>query len=58
MRDIQPGEQISFDWAMVGGPYEERNCNCGEPDCRKILCSEDWKKLHEKFGKYNSDFIK
>lgn len=56
MRDIEAGEEITFDYAMtLGGdePYS-MECLCGKENCRKIITNEDWKnpELQEKYKGY------
>lgn len=56
MRDIQAGEELCFDYAMSDGePYDEFNCFCGSPNCRKKVTGNDWK-LPELWKKYNGYF--
>jgi hypothetical protein len=48
MRDIEPGEQITFDFGTVlyrkeGVKPYKLECLCGEPVCRKVITDEDWK---------------
>jgi uncharacterized protein len=44
MRDIQPGEEVCFDYAMSDTmPYDEFDCECGAPNCRKHITGHDWK---------------
>jgi hypothetical protein len=49
MKEIQPGEEITFDYAMIihSNPnstcYFKMECGCGEPNCRKIIDEEGWK---------------
>ncbi len=43
LRDIQPGEEITFDYAMSDGTaYDEFDCMCGSPDCRGYVSGSDW----------------
>jgi len=53
MRDIDPGEEVTFDYAMVlgGGDSYKLDCLCGKNACRKEITNEDWKnpKLQEKY---------
>ena len=37
MRDICAGEELTHDWAMTDDDDYSIECNCGAPDCRKIL---------------------
>lgn len=55
MRDIQPGEELTFDYAMCdGSPYDEFECLCGSPHCRRRVTGDDWKRpdLWEKYDGY------
>jgi hypothetical protein len=43
MRDIQPGEELTFDYAMSdGSDYDEFECACGTPQCRGKVTGNDW----------------
>ena len=56
LRDINAGEELMFDYAMSdGGPYDEFECYCGSPDCRKKITGNDWK-LPELWVKYQGCF--
>jgi SET domain-containing protein len=56
MKDIRDGEEITFDYAMSdGGPYDEFECLCGSPNCRKKITGNDWK-LPELWNKYKGYF--
>jgi SET domain-containing protein len=56
MRVIETGEEVTFDYAMSdGGPYDEFECLCGSPNCRKIVTGNDWK-LSELWHKYKDYF--
>jgi uncharacterized protein len=61
MRDIKPGEQVTFDYAMtIGGDTPYRlDCMCGLKTCRKIITNEDWKKkrLQKKYAGYFQWYI-
>ncbi|MBP6974754.1 MAG: SET domain-containing protein [Candidatus Pacebacteria bacterium] len=63
MSDIQRGEEITFDYAMVlsdekGLPYS-MECSCDSPQCRKIISSSDWKnsELQKKYSGYFQYYI-
>jgi hypothetical protein len=44
MRDISPGEEITFDYAMCdASDYDEFSCMCGVPTCRGIVTGSDWR---------------
>lgn len=47
MRPIRAGEEITFDYAMClhaapGAPRYELECQCGQPNCRKLITEDDW----------------
>ena len=44
MRDIEPGEELSFDYAMCdASDYDEFRCLCGAPTCRDVVTGSDWR---------------
>jgi SET domain-containing protein len=56
LRDIAAGEEICFDYAMCdGSPYDEFNCLCGSPNCRKRISGNDWQ-IPELWGRYAGYF--
>lgn len=60
MREIAPGEEVCFDYAMCdGSPYDEFECHCGAPNCRGRVTGEDWKRpdLWERYEGYFSPYI-
>ena len=59
MRDIQPGEELTHDWATTDDDDYELKCNCGATSCRKILTGKDWqrKELQEKYRNYMSWYL-
>lgn len=64
MRDIEPGEEIAYDYAMTDANYndmlcENMKCLCGASDCRGVITGEDWKRedLQKKYKGYFSKYI-
>ena len=60
MRDIAPGEELSFDYAMCdASDYDEFHCLCGEPTCREIVTGSDWRDpvLQEKYAGWFSPYL-
>lgn len=60
MRDILPGEEVCFDYAMCdGSPYDEFECQCGSPLCRNWVTSNDWCKpeLWERYQGYFMPYL-
>jgi uncharacterized protein len=44
-RDIDAGEEITFDYAMCDSvDYDEFPCACGTPSCRGIVSGADWRR--------------
>jgi uncharacterized protein len=43
-RDIQPGEEITFDYAVTESSDYSMRCRCGREYCRRIITGNDWKK--------------
>jgi len=60
MRDINPGEEICFDYAMSDSSnYDEFECGCGAPNCRKRVTGSDWRnpELWERYEGYFSPYL-
>lgn len=60
MRDILPDEEICFDYAMTdGSDYDEFECHCGAPTCRKRVTGNDWRipALREKYRGYFMPYL-
>lgn len=60
MRDIEPGEELSFDYAMCdASDYDEFRCLCGEPTCREIVTGSDWRDpvLQAKYAGWFSPYL-
>lgn len=56
LRDIAPGEEITFDYAMSdGSDYDEFQCECGAPNCRGTVRGTDWRNP-ELWVKYEGHF--
>lgn len=56
LREIKADEELSFDYAMSdGGPYDEFDCFCGSPNCRKKITGNDWM-LPELWKRYEGYF--
>ena len=59
MRDIRAGEELTHDWAMTDDDDYSVECNCGAPDCRKILTGKDWQRpeLQKRYAGYFSAYL-
>ena len=59
LRDINRGEQLCLDYAMIDDYDGSMACNCSAPNCRKIIDGKDWQKkeLQQKYSGYFATFI-
>ena len=59
VRDIGAGEELTHDWAMTDDDDYSIECNCGSPDCRKILTGKDWQRpdLQKRYAGYFSAYL-
>lgn len=58
LREIQPFEELTIDYATIDNENYSFNCNCRSNNCRKVVTGYDWKlkvlqlKYSEYFAKY------
>ena len=60
MRDIAPGEELCFDYAMCdASDYDEFQCLCQEPNCRTVVTGSDWRDpdVQEKYAGWFSPYL-
>lgn len=59
MRDIEVGEEITFDYAMLDNEDYSFECCCGSGNCRHRITGYDWKKkeLQKKYRGYFVDYL-
>lgn len=60
LRNIQPGEEVCFDYAMTDGdPYDEFDCECNTDSCRGRITGNDWQLpvLQEKYKGFFSPYL-
>jgi len=60
IRDIEAGEEITWDYAFSQTTFKPFECKCGSEQCRKIINPNDWKikEIQESYGEYYSPFLK
>ncbi len=61
MRDIEPGEEVCFDYAMSDSTdYDEFECACGSANCRGWILGSDWLRpeLQARYGEFFSPYLK
>ena len=59
MRDIEQGEEITFDYAMLDDERYEIPCRCGSLNCRKKFTGFDWKipELQDRYDGFFVDYL-
>ena len=60
MRDIQPGEEITWDYEMTEkSDWWKLKCKCGTPICRKVIGNyrNMPRKIRQKYQGYISDWL-
>ncbi len=59
LRDIQPGEELTHDWATTDDDTYEMQCNCGAQNCRGIITGQDWRRkdLQAKYRDYMAWYL-
>lgn len=60
LRDIAPGEEVCFDYAMSdGSPYDEFDCTCGTAVCRGRITGNDWQRpdLQARYAGYFAPYL-
>ena len=60
MRDINEGEECTFDYVMTDNEAYRMKCRCGASNCRGTVSGKDWqrKDLQKKYGKYFSAYLR
>lgn len=64
LRDLSPGEEITYDYAMTdadngGITCQEMKCLCGTKSCRGTITGSDWQspELQRKYAGYFSTYM-
>ena len=64
MRNIQTGDEVTYDYAMTDANLHDMTCTemkclCGADNCRHIITGDDWKNkdLQKKYDGFFSTFI-
>jgi SET domain-containing protein len=59
MRQIEPGEELTHDWAMTDDDDYSMECRCGAKSCRRMITGKDWRKpeLQERYSGYISWYL-
>lgn len=60
MRDIEPGEEITTDYALFDDSGGAMECRCGTRSCRGTIGGHDWQipELQRRYGSYFSWYLR
>ena len=59
-RDIQPGEEVHYDYATTEGTFTRiSDCACGTSGCRGAVTADDWKRpeIQERYEGHMADYL-
>jgi SET domain-containing protein len=59
MRDIEPGEELTTDYALFDDHDDTMECGCATPSCRRVIGGRDWRRqdLQRRYGRYFSSYL-
>jgi hypothetical protein len=59
MRDVEPGEELTIDYAMIDDCDDRMECRCGAAGCRGVVTGRDWRigELQRRYGRYFSTYL-
>ncbi len=59
IRDIEPGEELTIDYAFIDNEDYSFECHCGSGNCRHIVTGYDWKipELQNRYYKYFARYL-
>jgi len=59
VRDIGPGEELTFDYATGDDDDWEMTCTCGSKNCRGLVTGKDWKipEIQRRYAGRFSDYL-
>ena len=60
VRDINPDEELTVDYAFIDNEDYSFECTCGSPYCRHTVTGFDWKikELQTKYYPYFAQYLK
>lgn len=60
IRDIQPGEELTVDYAFIDNEDYSFECQCGSAKCRHTVTGFDWKikRLQDEYYPYFAQYLK
>jgi hypothetical protein len=59
MRAVEPGEELTHDWAMTDDDDDQLECRCGSPRCRGVVTGRDWQRpeLQRRYRGWFSSYL-
>lgn len=59
MRQIEPGEELTHDWAMTDDDADRLECHCGSERCRGSVTGRDWQlpELQQRYRGWFSAYL-
>ena len=59
LRDIEAGEELTFDYAMTESSEWRMECGCGSSRCRGAVTGKDWRlpELRKRYAGFFSDYL-
>jgi uncharacterized protein len=59
LREVEAGEELTFDYAMTDDEDCPMECHCGAANCRGPITGRDWKRkdLQQRYGQYFSTYL-
>lgn len=60
IKDIEPGQELVFDYAFNETYHDSFKCNCGSKNCRDTIRPDDWQKLEikEEYAEFYSPYLR
>jgi hypothetical protein len=60
MRDVDPAEELTTDYALFDDHDVQMTCQCGTATCRGVVSGADWRRpeLQRKYGTYFSSYLR
>jgi uncharacterized protein len=59
MRDVEPGEELTTDYALFDSQPTTMQCGCGTPSCRGVITGDDWRDpvLQQRYAGWFSRYL-
>jgi SET domain-containing protein len=57
IRNIAPGEELTYDYNLYDGDEDEADCNCGAPACRNTMYSTEEIARRERVAKRKKKIV-